>query len=206
MNRKLKHITAILLLAILPISAFGLNISIHKCKHKGTIHISFCESFSKQNANNCCSDAQSKNITESKNTLTCCAKKTESNNNTPSCCKTNSSNLAKTSIEKNNQDNDNSTKRYSSALCCSNSIVSSALVVAVNSVQNDKIVISIPINLNTFLDNLCLNSNHGVKLTLTQIRYPLKEPVCEIISYIHFTSNNSDEAGPNPQFVLYQIA
>ena len=198
-------------MVIFPISAIGLNVTIHKCKLEGTLHITFFETKSDQNNSDCCCDHHKSNDKDDTKHLSCCSKEIDKKleamqNELPSCCKDKEKTPEKTSNQNKESEKDNSGNEYFSSVCCSNSLVSSALIITAESANNNKVLISVPLFINTFLTDEYLNSKICNNDTKTEIRYPLKEPICDIISFIHFTSNNSDEAGPNPQFVLYQIA
>ncbi len=181
MTGKLKNIIVLILLVIFPISAIGLNISVHKCKIQGTIYFSL---FGKTNSDN-------------ELICGCKAKETQAlpEQKTQSCCN-------KTKIEDESADcneNNNSEKPEIQLLkssCCSDSDLS-------YSIQNDFISFnkSNILTDKTFVFNILnskerINSFRTSAYLVTVPDYPIQELICHTISFIHFSSqskNNSEE-------------
>ncbi|MDT3740219.1 MAG: hypothetical protein RO257_12060 [Candidatus Kapabacteria bacterium] len=178
MKGKLKNIIVLILLVIFPISAIGLNVSVHKCKLKGSIYFNF---FGTTNDNN---------------ELICGCKAKETQTlpiqKAHSCC--NQANIVNESADCNETENTGNQLLKSS--CCSDSDLS-------YSIQNDFISFnkSNILTDKTFVFNI-LNSNERCNAFRTSAYlvtvpdYPLQELICNTISFIHFSSqskNNSEE-------------
>jgi hypothetical protein len=167
MLRYIKHITAILLIAIFPVSAIGMDISVHNCHGKQTVRLSFLKSV-RQKAKCCCcrnfgrADARNVNY---------CGK-----------------NLSKGSISD-----------IKTLPCCSES--SAYLSLSIESVPADN-PISVIIT-KTLLPNEIPGFNLSSALyrrdqLKKELDYPKKEPVINIISFIHFTSSGQSEKSDLP--------
>ncbi|MFA6571250.1 MAG: hypothetical protein WCT77_08435 [Bacteroidota bacterium] len=221
MNKRQKYIISLLLLVIFPISAIGLNISVHKCKHKGTIYLSFLESNKNIDDSKCCCPHNDLNIIEKKHHGSCCNKgKTQNkmqesseaqmtkraDKKSKSCCQSKNNKIEiseKINIKLQKEGFNN---HYFKNICCSNSDISYSIAVATASIDNSKGLIEFPTLFKTLSNNSNSNERNFNKLSVKEIQFPLKGPICNIISFIHFTSETTDDAVPVPAFMLLQIA
>lgn len=181
MKGKLKNIIVLILLVIFPISAIGLNVSVHKCKLKGTIHFDFF------------------GTTNSNNELICGCKAKDINppakKEAPSCC--NKTKIVDESGECNETNNNEQTGiQLLKSSCCSDSDLSYSI--NRDFISNDKSNIST--NITYVFNNLNSNERFNAFRTsaylVTDLKYPLQELICHTISFIHFSSqskNNSEE-------------
>jgi len=183
MKGKLKNIIVLILLVIFPISAIGLNISVHKCKLKGTIYFSLFGTTNNSNELICGCKVKDINPPDNKEVSSCCNK-------------TNIENETGENIETNNNETENTGNQLLKSSCCSDSDLS-------YSIQNDFISFnkSNILTDKTFVFNI-LNSNERCNAFRTSAYlvtvpdYPLQELICNTISFIHFSSqskNNSEE-------------
>ena len=195
-----------LLMLILPLSAVGLDISVHKCKQKGTLHFSlFNFSANKHNKSCCCAGCDIARSAESAQS-SCCGKDISANDKTdgieesveaPSCC----SKTAKTPIPQKetiakNESKSNSAKgsgiiNYENP-CCTDANYNYVVSVASESPESNKLVLNIQPNAVDLFRKFNLNPNSSDIVSSKEIRHPLKEPICCIISFIHFTYSNAD--------------
>jgi len=195
---------------ILPLSAIGLNISVYKCKHKGTIHFAFFEFPKNLSHSDCCcsSSCDMSSLTNEQKKSSCNHKPDHKQNNdclepNMSCMTENNSdtcsmkadeqsqeNISKDSY---NQESTKSTISYQNKSCCSDSTLSFAVDFNYISLDNNKQLIKFPILFNNMFQklNFCILSFD--KLYLKILKYPLKEPICKIISFIHFNSLSGDD-------------
>ncbi|MGA2297376.1 MAG: hypothetical protein ABSG15_07510 [FCB group bacterium] len=176
MIKKLKYITAILLLAVFPISAIGLNVTIFKCLHKNTINISFFNT-NTFNANLfvCKCFTAEKNISKKVHHSCCEAKKIQEK-------ETNIQNLSS---------NKESGLNYHSSPCCLNSNKIIALNSVFVSLENQINTIELPVYSNNLLSKIDLKDIY--KFHSKIIVFPLKGPIFNIISFIHFNSACGDD-------------
>jgi hypothetical protein len=223
MLSSIKHITAILLLVIFPVSAIGVDVSVHSCQEKGKTLLSLHSIDSKAGMACCCSHL-SGNSKDSK-MGSCChmnhkqksSKKTDatgyglavSQSSGHSCCSKSHKSVrdnkkaAHISDELINNNDAYSTGSgsqngktgavYKDVSCCSQSDVCySVNVVSVSLESADKLLID-PILIPEALPGFKSLSQHTI-YNLDKIQnYPLKEPVCHIISFIYLTSNSGDD-------------
>jgi hypothetical protein len=201
MFRKIQYIISLFLLLIFPLSAMGMDISIHKCKHKGTVHYSFFGSHSHSDC--CCAEGTLSHNGKAhqcdqclkekglKSVPDCCPdKSTEPIEKAPdSCCNSNNNAPSEKSDSKLIQDN-YSTNAISAcnAPCCTNSELLSGDYITVLSLdiykylQIQPLLISDQYRIQTEakLDNNTSFNN--------EIHYPIKRLITQIISCIHFSS------------------
>ena len=208
MTKKLKHITALLLLMIFPISAIGMSVSIHKCKHSGSFHISFNDgSCQKQHYSDCCQTTSKirRNEHSAKMTIpkihsvkkslgSCCSsKKAKKKEFSSNCCKKSSIPAVQQNDVSTNENSQSPTHtgynlKSLKTSCCSNSNFDYKIKVSYITFHDCK-----------KLNNLTLISFNNFKTTnltslkqntsfIKKIQYPLKEPITNIISFIHYSS------------------
>jgi hypothetical protein len=209
MRDKFKYIMSVILLVIFPISAVGLNVSVHKCKHKGTIHFTFFESSKNISHFNCCST--SCDISNSVKDIKVTEYIDKNENKKHHCCvvsnkiadKEKSSDMCNMSVtgqlhenmskESKNQGSTKSTISYKNKSCCSDSNLYYAINFSYICLDNNKLLIKLPILINTYYEKVNFSSYFFDELTLKILKYPLKEPIFKIISFIHFTSVSGDD-------------
>jgi len=220
MLNKLKHITALLLLVIFPISAIGMNISIHKCMMKSKTKVSLNYSSPKSTeSTSCCCSSENKNQTNYKKS-SCCSKSkkqkshkrfSSSNNSkkvetTSSCCAKQKKETAQKS--ENSQKSDDYSKsdnflgsNHIKQSCCSNSSFNYYVNVVVIALESSKGLQDFPILSTVAYKQINFDLTDYNSSLYKEIHFPLKEPVFDIISFIHFTSSTGDDSDvPNPLF------
>lgn len=177
MNKNLKKYITILLLAIFPISAVGLNISVHKCQHKGSLHITFYGSASLHFNSNCCSS------------MCDSPKSSESVQNCFNSCKMNNETYGQ--IEK-------SGISYLNSTCCTNTDLSYSINLALITSDKNKSLLELPMLSYIFFQMRDFALNDLDNKSTKEIQFPLREPICNIISFIHYTSlSGEDSDTPN---------
>ncbi len=218
MIRIIRHITATLLLVILPISAIGLNITIHKCHHRGTFRITLFDTSKNSLNNDCCSGYNNNPKTTQMSTgcqmghkkvHTGCSMMNMSENQ-----KMSSDNcgmqLSKV-ISKNNSNESKESKtaetgtNYFNAPCCSNSEYTNDISIHLYTIEiiKDNFVAPLIAYDDFQLSNFNFNKD---EITVSDRQCLLKRPINFIISFIqHSTSLSVDEAEPISS-VLYHIA
>jgi hypothetical protein len=165
MFKYIKHITAILLIIAFPVSAIGMDISVHSCRGKSTVHFTFLKSFSPKKASTCCCSAKTGGTTAGIQSKPYCGNKNEDLKKVP-CCNSSSVYLS-LAVESDTSDN------------ASQVLASKSLLPIITPGINFEIAFS---------------KSHPVR----ELRYPIKEPVFDIISYIHFTSSGSGDTADIP--------
>ena len=180
MLKTFKYITAILLLAIFPISAIGINVSIFKCIHKNSIQITFF------NTN-----------TDNSNLAVCkCIPSIKKISKIVhrSCCETKIIQEKETNTQ-NLSSNKESGLNYHSSPCClkNNKIISlNAFFVSLENQINTAPLTVYESNLNA---NIYIKDNINSYSKI--IEFPLKGPIFNIISFIHFNSGCGDDTEVN---------
>lgn len=188
-------------MVIFPISAIGMDISIHKCHHMGTIHIAL---FSKSNNSCICPVCKAKQTEESTQS-SCCPKKEIV---AKSCCASSEESSKRKSdeikpiTEQKLPIHKNLIVEDSDELCCMNSNISYAINTGFVPIENEKGFVVLPISLNDSFQKIDFIIKNFDKFTSKDINYPLKEPICNIISYIHFTFETGDDAYPSLHSLL----
>jgi len=214
MLKKLKYITTVLLLVIFPISAIGLNISIHECKHTGIVHFELFE-FSKANGNaDCCSKSGLNRIKKDNNCSNCSQEKV--NNDVQGCSKaqifngsddgSNACMVAEKEQNKSINEFNVSWKNFSGidfpkSQCCSNSNLSYQINLAFIYIDNIKGFFELPIISDNLFRKDFLKSTDINAQTSKNTQYPIKELIFNTISFIHYTSiTGEDSAVPYPLY------
>jgi len=212
MLNKLKYITALLLIVIFPISAVGLNISIHKCQQEGSLHLSVK---TQSDSDCCCSKIGSENQLKSQNikhhksnsensktieSCSCCspvpgiAKNNNQNktgNGSSSCCGKSKKETNNTLSVKVNKDLTFAKFNHN---CCSNTKLSYHLNNTFLNFNDNKNIIDYELLFLCSSNQFRYDNKVPEKISFKEIIYPLKEPICNIISFIHFTSSTGDES------------
>jgi hypothetical protein len=184
MKRSFIYITSIFLLLVFPISAIGINASVHKCNTKHIKQVSFLKLFPPKNVHSCCCNSISKNISNNKAlNCSCCSKKEQK----------------KPDESQETSDKSNSIFGYKSSKtnCCEFIKIYHAL----NSVfiSSDNLITFLFINdahsgeCNRIIHKILYSQSINFK----KDKFPLKEPINKIISFIHFTSTNGESEIPN---------
>jgi len=210
MIKKLKYIITILLLLIFPLSAIGLNISIHKCKHKGNIHISLFQSSKGHFYCDCCCSVCERNYTIKQQNISCCNKEKEQQNvqvssdtkmsegkdkSSNSCCiSENEPDYGNSCKESNESEYSYSGINFIISSCCSSSYLSYALNMAFITLDSSKGLLELPILSYNLYPKRNLATIDFDILSVKDIEYPLKEVIVHIISFIHFTSLTGDDS------------
>ncbi|MCX6153435.1 MAG: hypothetical protein NT007_04665 [Candidatus Kapabacteria bacterium] len=198
MISKLRHITTILLLVVFPLASLNLQFSVRKCNRRGLLQLRIFNSEINLNLLSfnplaCCEINPKNNSGKQEKNRDCCkpngAANAGSEDDGCEFCK-----KSDKSSTNENSDSDDNILEYKTIKtgCCSNSIVSNTLQ---GSFVNSDIQISAKIfNSATIADiqrkyiPISYQGDEGFK----DIFYPLKEPISQIISFIHFTSNAED--------------
>jgi hypothetical protein len=221
LTKRIKYISALFLLLIFPISAIGLDISFHKCKHSGTVNFSLYKSEKGKAKESCCCNYESNKtikeqtkseIHESVNSEvkkdlkqkgSCCENKSKKAK-ISSCCtrKVQKQNNNAQTIEltlKNEPENKTKTENnigvnLKKNPCCSYSNIYFFI---------NQTIINCDISLKSLksyselpskFNNINFNTVFTNKSLLKIVDYPLKEPVNTIISFIHLISNFGDDS------------
>jgi hypothetical protein len=161
---KLKYITTLLLMVIFPLSAVGLNISLHKCKHCNTLHFSLFDKSGNENNYQCCCDNNNEKL-----------------------------DLTKDTEQEEQSFGSAYGNGYYKNQCCTNSSISFLIIVSSETIdKNNKLSGSQKISgaITGSLD--CKNYNFN-KFSIRECRFPLKGPIPKIITFIHFASVTADE-------------
>ena len=190
MLKKLRHIIAVFLLIIFPLSAIGMSINIHKCQHKGTIHFSFFYS-SNNITKDCCNDSKKvKKCEMHKSESDCCSNKHSLN----AACSVNTDKV-------NSKSSQQAVTRFSelTSACCSNSELTYQISFAYFASDYTKVQCGLFILTANDYDNFKTNINRDDFITINKIRYPLKEVIFSIISFIHSASDNSGNDSEVPK-------
>lgn len=208
MSNKFKNITAIVLLLIFPISAIGFNISIHKCRHKGTSQLFFFESHQNHNKINCCnSDCELKDVKKDKVIATCHLEKeknkergcseTTISGGTDKCanmCGTSNKEKSSSLNKPNENEYNTSGTNYIKSPCCTNSDLNYAINLAFINLDINKWLVGKSVLLNNKTKGINFDKLNFDKQFVKNIEYPLKELISNIISFIHFTSITGDDS------------
>jgi hypothetical protein len=210
MFKKIKHITAIIMLVIFPISAIGLNISIHKCKLKGTTQFTFVDNSNKNNSvssccghdeqiltngGDCCNNDQKESI-DSDN---------DSNNESCSC-----EEPADISSKPDNPNKSTETDKLNnecvydnfSESCCTHSNYSYELIVNTVDLETKKPLFDLPVFYTDCFEKINLTTKGFNNFTIKDVQHPLKKPISCIISFIHFTSDTSEDSDSYNYYLL----
>ncbi|MBX3045206.1 MAG: hypothetical protein KIT33_10325 [Candidatus Kapabacteria bacterium] len=185
MTGKFKNIIVLILLVIFPISAIGLNITVHKCKLKGSIDYSFFSSTNNNNEFICGCKITDINPTAHQEASSCC-------NNTNMEEKSGDNN------ETNNQYNKNTGIQILKSACCSDSDLSYSI--------NDDFITNIKTNIlsnfaivnNVLYSNKCFNLFRTSDYFIKDTEYPIQELICHTISFIHFSSQSKNDSEEPP--------
>ncbi len=183
MKGKVKNIIVIVLLVIFPISAIGLNVSVHKCKLKGTIHFDFFGT--RNNTDNPICGCKAKEI------------KTLPIQKTHSCC--NKTNIEVESDDCNETINTETEKTGIQILkssCCTDSALEYSVNSAIISLNKIRLLIETPVIFNILFHKLSYEAGYFDKMSAKIFKYPLKKPISKIISFIYFTFETGDDSVP----------
>lgn len=208
MSKRLINIISLFLLLIFPISAVGLDLSIYKCKHNGSLDIALFTQNTAEHAKSCaCSHEHSaKKIETQKPEIKeeardCCSKKAvvkpivkivKKAVKSHSCCSKEKESKSESEIPSNpiNEKKESVKNVVNSAPCCTNSniyfVVNTTSIPTtikdeILKIQNISPQIRIDLNIDTKLFN---------KDTYKEVPYPKKEPISRLITFIHFKSSS----------------
>lgn len=224
MKSKIIYITSFLLLLIFPITAVGLDLSVHKCRHSGNLHFSFFQLDSKKQFDDCCCKPGSKAETVSSPTEKTCSdieykesakpenrpkeKKKEIKSANSCCSKTIKNTKKKPIIEITSKSQIVEPKKSQTAgkkITCeqefSKSVTCCDISKVTFSLTSAPIIIITPektIKANVHIPHLTLISfmsyQNFDKSSKIRISNPLREPITKIISYISLQSNPKDDS------------
>ncbi|MBM2814783.1 MAG: hypothetical protein HW421_1545 [Ignavibacteria bacterium] len=183
-------------MAIFPISALGVNVSIHQCKHNGTTHISFFDSH-KNNEYSCCSshriiEQSKKSGSSSQYSKSKTGKK--SMFNCGSCIKKKSKLIKKDNISKKSSCSKSINFGKDNSTCCKDSFLKFKIKSSFNSISHFKLISSNHFSYSDFVLSHLLYNYKPVNIAFKKVQYPLKEPISGIISFIHFTSDEGSDS------------
>jgi len=183
MIRIIRHITATLLLVILPISAIGLNISVHKCKLKGTTYFSLFGTTNNSNELICGCKAKETQTLPKQNTHSCC-NKTNIENESGKCNETDNTEITQIQLLKSS--------------CCSDLDISYSIQNAFISNNKCEIIKNITFVFNILNSNERFNSFRTSAYLVTVPDYPIQELIFHTISFIHFSSQSKNDSEEPP--------
>ncbi len=216
MIRKLKYIATIFLLMMFLISSIGFSVSIHKCKTDGSTHLSFFNSSKNTECSSCSCPSNEEKSSGNETESSCCG--TEENNDkqiidsesvdneencSNSCCSIANStddNKVLTEGTKSEQSQaEESDFGFGSinSQCCSNTNISYAFTFEYSALESSDKIFDLPVSASNSYQKLTLDPTNIDKLSFKDIQFPLKEPICCIISFIHFTSASGDDSVPD---------
>ncbi|MCX6153551.1 MAG: hypothetical protein NT007_05275 [Candidatus Kapabacteria bacterium] len=205
MGNKLRHIAAILLLVVFPLASMNLHFSVRKCNSRGLLQIIFYNSelsFKLPSLDFLTSSGLAQlitkpvNIEKDKKKPSCCQNKQEPadvSDDADDCELCQNPNQTETS----DSDNDFAAFKTIHTACCSNSLITCSVqgsFIVSDTAHTANIEYSAAI---TDIGNTKLANNYKVHLKFKDIYHPLKEPISNIISFIHFTSNAEDTDASN---------